>query len=385
MDLFQSKKATDAFEDINANASSLQYHEILPKSQPATFDVSTQLQFDFGGSTDRYVLMSESYFHIKYKVGFVNVSDGTTAETLNAMPDDKVYKGDGTVKNADDSNRDPVLDTVEIVLQPRFFNHCVSNIRYSINGVMVESTNEPATAARLRDLDRARSYDLSAGSAYRTNLVDNFALSSESIEQECAYQPPLGIADCKVPIGGAQHSITFDLANHTSYNAAVFRVSKTGNGSPSEKIAADFQATIAQATAGLLRNRESYCFGIQEITLMLCTVQPQSMMVPGPSLLLENRSLDVLRVDNTNSRSMNKQVQLPGSTYRTDVFFSGQEPNGMHCRPIGQGCDAVGVFKPVCQWSGNVYAAAGEPDGPPHAIAPIHTLLGHHRESEEQP
>ena len=84
MDLFESKKVTDEFIDINANVSSLVYHEILPKSQPANYDVSTQLalQFDFGGSTDRYVLLSESYFVIKYKAGCVPVSDGTTTTTF---------------------------------------------------------------------------------------------------------------------------------------------------------------------------------------------------------------------------------------------------------------------------------------------------------------
>ena len=147
MDLFESKKATDAFTDINANAASLQYHEILPKSQPANYDVSTQLQFDFGGATDRYVLLSESYFVVKYKAGRVPVSDGTTATTLGVIPENGVLKGTGAGTQGE-VVLDPLKDSVAITLKPRFFNHCISSIRHSINGVDVESTNEAATCMR---------------------------------------------------------------------------------------------------------------------------------------------------------------------------------------------------------------------------------------------
>ena len=327
MDLFESKKATGAFTDINANAASLQYHEILPKSQPANYDVSTQLQFDFGGATDRYVLLSESYFVVKYKVGYCPLATGTDEadrKPMVAIPAGGVLKDTGVATN-------DAKDALALTLKPRFFNHCVSSIRHSINGVDVESTNEAATCASLRDISNAHSYDQSAGSAYRTSLTVNQKLGSVDINQECAYRPPLGLYDCKVPIGGAQHSITFQLSNHNTYSAAVFDVPVTTDGSPNGKVAADFEKTAATAlaSAGLIRNRDSYLFGIEEVSLMLCTVQPQSMIVPGPSLLIENRSIEVHRVDNSASRSINKQMQLPGSTYRTDLFFSGDEPNGI--------------------------------------------------------
>ena len=137
MDLFESKKATDAFTDINANAASLQYHEILPKSQPANYDVSTQLQFDFGGATDRYVLLSESYFVVKYKVGYTPAAGGTdeaNREAMVAIPASGVLKGTGEATQATVALV-PAKDSVALTLKPRFFNHCVSSIRHSINGV----------------------------------------------------------------------------------------------------------------------------------------------------------------------------------------------------------------------------------------------------------
>ena len=147
---------------------------------------------------------------------------------------------------------------------------------------------------------------------------------------EAAYRPPLGLWDITTPIGGASHSIVFDLKNHASYCAAVWDVRET-TATAHAKQADDFSTTVAQATAAatFTTAREKYIFGIQEIVLRLATVAPQSMAMPGPSLLLEPREIDIARIDAGASASINKSAQVPGSTYKLDVMFPGLEPNGI--------------------------------------------------------
>ena len=59
----------------------------------------------------------------------------------------------------------------------------------------------------------------------KTN-TEQLALDSD---QQMAYAPPLGIWHESTPIGGAKHSIVFDLQSHTAYCAAVWQQSVAGN------------------------------------------------------------------------------------------------------------------------------------------------------------
>lgn len=325
MDIFRNKLASEALVDVNHGASSLQYHECMPKSQPSSFDTSTMLTFEFSGATDRYTILSESYFEVKYICGRVAQQGAAApvAQVLGALPA-SVYKGTGEAQ-ADAA-------AIAVSLQPQFLNHCISSVRHSINSVLVESSNEPATAAAILAQDRSYSFDATAASAYRINMAENRAITATGVEQSCAYKPPLSLfSSCKTPIAGCQHTIVLDLGTHASYNASVWHVSNAADGSAPAKIAADFATTTAQALAGVVNNRELYCFGIKEITLHVCTVQPANMAIPGPSLLLETtNNIEVHRLDSPASRQIHKQVLMSGSTYRVDTFFSGAEPNGVN-------------------------------------------------------
>ena len=109
MDIFRSKRASDELTDVNLGASSLQYHEILPKSQPSNYDSSTLLTFEFGGSTDRYTLLNESYFEIKYKCGrVVQQAANGAAQTLEELPT-SVYKGTDAAQTDNDKVQMKVL------------------------------------------------------------------------------------------------------------------------------------------------------------------------------------------------------------------------------------------------------------------------------------
>ncbi len=331
MSLFSGQKdASSALTDMNSGAMHLTYEEIHPKSIPANYDNSAQLQFDFAGDSTRHILLSESYFEIRYKLGRVKktpAGDNPAPTALEALPA-RVIAGDGG-----DGVTNP---TIGISLENRPFNHCLSNIRISCNNVQVSSTNEPATVANLKDLSMTKQFQDTAATAYVASgdAEVHVEAADANLNYEMLYRPPLGIMDYHKPLAGTKMSIVMDLKNHSSYCAAVFKV-----GDGHQKQIEDFQTTVSTATNAINTARELYCFGIESIVFRACMVTPQSMQLPGPSVVIESEEISVMRLDGGNMTSVQKSLSVPGSTYRLSNMYTSNNPNDIqnsNSRPLSK-------------------------------------------------
>jgi len=324
--MFTSKSAEQAFSDPNLGAGALEYIEVRAKTEPSDHFVSAaSMVFDFNVGQGRYALLNESYFEVKYKVGRIPYNK-TALETLpgeNAETDDKDYTGNGNPSGTTGG----VTNVATIVsLKPRFLNHTISNIRHSINGVQVASQSEPAAAQTFKDTQITSAYDAKAASAFlaQYNPEQRREQCSMSIDQSVCYSPPMGLWDVADAITGCKHQITLDFMSQSSYNQAVWEFEESAGVVSSQFAHLPNAPDLSSATTQAL-----YSFGIESVVLRLATISPRDRLMPSPSVMLECRDINCVRVDAGNQSSITKTVSIPGSTFKQGIMFTGAVNNAM--------------------------------------------------------
>lgn len=328
--MFRSKTAEDSFSDPNLGAGALEYIEVRAKTEPSDhFQAAAPMQFDFNVGQGRYALLNESYFEVKYKVGRIkhgttsvvplanddfqstpNVDDDGTAISTANLAD---YSGDGNPQTADNSK-------IDISLQPRFLNHCISDMRHMINGVQCASQNDPAPAQTFKDTQMTSTYDEKAASAFMAQLsvMSRRNQCSNSIDQTVCYSPPMGLWDVADAITGCAHQVNINFLPQSAYNQAVWDF-PIGSG----KQSSDFTHLIHSGDLSANATRCKYCFNIESVVLRLAVISPRDRLIPQPSVLLECRDINCVRVDAGNQSSITKTVTIPGSTYKQAIMFAG--------------------------------------------------------------
>ena len=317
MSLFTHKTKESQLTDVNAGAASMTYQEVRPRNSPNDdFKSATTLQFDFS-APGRNILLNESYFEVKFKIAKTAIKADGDADAVvtygDSIPITSIKPGTGAADGAD----------VAGSLRARFLNQCIASIRHSINGSQVSSTNDPVLSALARDTQQSHGYDNAASSAFlaQSSLTSRSTqiLAAASKEQQCLWQPALGLWSNSTAIPSADHTLQIDMYGCDTYSARVWEFGS----SIGVKEAGDFNHTSATSTNA----RERYWFAVEEIVLKLCTVRSDDNKIASPSYLLETMDVECARIDIAAASQSNKMVALPGTTYKTGVAFLNTETN----------------------------------------------------------
>ena len=133
------------------------------------------------------------------------------------------------------------------------------------------------------------------------------------------------------------------LLSRSAYDRAVWRF-PDGSG----KQAADFALPAHQSMAAAAV-RQQYCFNIESSVLRLATISPRDRIVPNPSVLLEARDIQCVRVDGGTQQSITKTVTIPGSTLKQALMFTGDVNDAETSQAHAVDTDTTGLTS--LQWT----------------------------------
>ena len=320
MALFAHKTIDSGHEDVNAGAASLRYEEVRSRSTSSdAFLSAAPLQFDFSAA-GRHILLSESYFEVRYKAGYSPIGADATAQAATNLRTDIVK----LAANLKDGTGVSTAADMDIALRTRWFNSCISNVRHTINGAQVASNNEPAATSWLNDqCTQAAGYSSKAASAYNAqhDIEEREAQLTMTTSQACAYVPPLGLWSSNVAIpGSTQHSITLDVMSHASYSARVWDAR-----TPTTVLAADQFHHFGSSFPTKEKNR--YYMAIDSVVLRLATVAAQDMRMAPPNMVIETREIEATRISGGAIQNLSRAVTMPGSLYKVSAHFVGAVSN----------------------------------------------------------
>ena len=308
-DIFRSKAANAAFEDLNMGAGSLRVEEVRPKNSiPAVLAASTSIQFEWS-SPGRYIALSESYLEISFTCA-ASAQGQTTHKALN----EDQLTSDGAAAATNRSNH------IDMVLQKHWPDLAINAIRHSISGTQVESTNEPALQRSFMETAQQQGYSEAAATAFCAGTFESRqAQLSTGTKHTIAWRPPLGLWQNTTLIpGSGVHRLDIDTKDISQYIMTVFEASLTGGGVAADGLSLTDFVQIGDTTAAT--GTQQFMFGIETIVLRCATISPQDGRLPPASMMLETRTVEIQRLPAGQQPAVDRQILIPGSTFKIGVM-----------------------------------------------------------------
>ena len=223
-------------------------------------------------------------------------------------------------------------------LQKNWPDLAMNSIRHSIAGTQVASINDVGLQRAIAESSHASGYASAAASAFASGTVrQRQEMLQHGTTGAVDWCPPLGLWKSNVRIPGSTvQRIDIDMKDISQYLMNVHELSSVhGTGGLAADNFKHASGGHQVYTTAVRANQESY-FSINSVILRVATVSPQDVRLPPASMLIETRDVEVQRIPVGTQGNCDRQLLIPGSTFKLAVFARQDDDSNLASATVAQ-------------------------------------------------